>query len=216
VKNVVKGQHESVYMFIRLGPFRPKGIQDDVRQTLRAVLSLEKRLMRKPRVSTKGDTMKVEGAGIVISTRGREGWISLVTDIRSPVSAAKLAIANRYNNSVADYLRELFGGKMDVKTTVAITERLPPIKMAKYFFPEVLQQIGKALGFEVVPDGIWLTPKSKGRHESIIVTPSNRHHEVVYVYNSPTGSDMQKDILTETYKKLRVPVSKLRSVLQAG
>jgi hypothetical protein len=202
-------------MTVHLGPFRPKGIQDDVRMTLRAVMSLEKRKLGKATISTKGDTMKAHGNDITVSTHGKEGWIHLTTDI-DPVSPNKLAMASKYLNSIIAYLTELFSGFMKVSVTVTITERLPTMQLAKLFSPTLLREMSKALGVSVVPNGIWLISRSEGDKRSMIVTRSKDRYEVDYIHFFKTGTQIPKDVLMETYKRLKERIPASLAVFQAG
>lgn len=207
---------ESLSMTIHLGPFQPKGIQDEVHQTLRAVMSLEKRSLKKAKLSTKDDRVKVHGDGITFSIHGKERWIHLITEIDAPVSRRKLAVANNFNNSIATFLTRLFRGTMKVTVTVIIAEKLLNMHLTKALSPDWLKKVHGALGFEVVPNGLWLVSKSEGEDRSIIVTGKEKQYEVNYVHYFPTGTEIRKDILMETYKNLKETIPRSLSILQAG
>jgi len=211
-------QSESLSMTIHIGSFAAKEVEGDIRMTLRAAMSLERRRLKKATVKTRERRVTVQGRGITVSMYG-EGWIHLVTDVSQPLSIEKLVMANQYNNAIASRFNNLFAGKAKVHITTTITEEIPPkaINLTRFCSPEALAKMSKAVGYDMAPRGVWLI-SNKGEHgqrHSMIMTAYEKDYEVDFTYFTGRRDDIPNDILMETHKKLRETIRKSLPIIRA-
>jgi hypothetical protein len=193
-----------------------KRVQSDIRMTLRAAMSVERRQLKKATVSTRERRVIVEGSGIRIWLYG-DGWIHFSTDIDAPLSTEKLAIANRYNNAIASYYNNLFIGKARVHVTTTLSEEVSPkaVNLAKFCSKEALGKISEVFGCDMVPRGVWLTSRERGPKPSIVITGFQKRYDVDFIFPSVETDHIPKDALMETHKKLQATIRKFLPILRA-
>ena len=208
---------ESLSMIMHIGSFATKEVENDIRMTLRAAMSLERRQLKKARIRTREEgRMTVEGGGITVSMYGR-GWIHLDTDVDPPLSTERLATASRYNNAVAYYFNNLFTGKTRIDITTTITQKVPSkaINLRKFCLEELLGKMSKVVGYDMVPRGLWFISREPGQRYSMIVTGYEKNYDVDFLYSIYKRDHIPKDILVETHKKLRGTIPKFLPILRA-
>jgi len=215
---MVAKRSESLSMILHIGSFATKEVEDDIRMTLRAAMSLERRRLKRATVKTKERRVTIQGKGITVSMYG-EGWIHLVTEVDPPLSAERLLTANQYNNAIASHFNNLFVGKAKVSVTTTITEEMPAeaINLSRFCLPEALNNVSKAVGYNMAPRGIWLI-SSEGEHgekHSIIITSYKKNCEVDFAYFTSRRGGIPNDILMETHKKLRETIRNSLPIIRA-